>query len=90
MNGRSGASDPKRAQRLAARRDKLVASIEATEARLAEIDEAFADPALYAESRKREVRKLDEERAELRSRLEGLVAEWESVERDLEAVGVGG
>jgi ABC-type multidrug transport system ATPase subunit len=88
-NGRSGASDPKRAQRLAAKRDQLVADIEATEARLAEIDDAFADPSLYGdESRKREVRRLDEERAELRSKLENLVAEWESVERDLEAAGV--
>ncbi|HUF12607.1 MAG TPA: ABC-F family ATP-binding cassette domain-containing protein [Longimicrobiales bacterium] len=82
---RSGASDPKRAARLAARRDELMAEIETTETRLAAIDETFADPALYEASRAREVRRLDEERAELRSRLENLVAEWESVERELEA-----
>ena len=83
---RSGASDPKRVQRLEARRDELVALIETTEARLAQIDDAFADPMLYEDGRKHEVRRLDDERADLRSQLEGLVAEWESVERDLEAV----
>ena len=85
---RSGASDPKRASRLAARRDELLAAIEAAEARLAEIDEAFADPTLYDESRKRDVRRLDAERAELRAQFDALVLEWEGVEKELDSGGV--
>ena len=77
---------PTNPYRLREQRDGIESRIEAIETRLAEIEDAFADPSLYGGDRVDEVKALGEERDALQSELEGKMAEWEAVERQLEAV----
>ena len=72
-----------RQRQLKARADELAAGIEAAEARVAEIEAVFANPAFYDEASPGEVRALEEERAGLVARVAGLMAEWEGVEGEL-------
>ncbi len=72
-----------RQRQLKARTDELAAGIEAAEARVAEIEAVFANPAFYDEASPGEVRRLEEERAGLVARVAGLMAEWEGVEGEL-------
>jgi hypothetical protein len=65
------------------RRDAVTARISSAESRVADIDARFASPAFYQETSRNEIRELEDERARLRSELEGLLAEWESVEEHL-------
>ncbi len=78
--------DRRRLRQLANRRDKLVQQIEQAEARIHEIDETFCDPAYYQRSRQQEVRRLEAEQKKLRSRVEELMAEWESAEEEIVAL----
>lgn len=88
----SDGGDPARGRRsrnpyrLRQQRDQLERRITEIEARLEEIEEAFADPSLYAADRVSEVKALGEERDQLQSELEHRMGEWETVERDLETV----
>ena len=77
---------PRNPFKLRERRDQLEARIDAAETRLAAIEAAFADPGLYGPERVDEVRALEEERGALRDELEQRMAEWEEVERALQAV----
>jgi ATPase subunit of ABC transporter with duplicated ATPase domains len=77
--------DPYRVRKLEEQRDELTAQIDRAESRLAEIEQTFADPALYAPDRLDEVRGLEDERDDLRSRVQRWLAEWESVERELDS-----
>jgi ABC-type multidrug transport system ATPase subunit len=77
--------DPYRLKRLAARRDELMAEIEAAETRVGEIEASFAEPAFYDRTTPATIQALEEERASLKARAEGLVAEWEDVAREVEA-----
>ncbi|MFO7892808.1 MAG: ABC-F family ATP-binding cassette domain-containing protein [Longimicrobiales bacterium] len=72
--------------KLRQQRDQLEVRITEIETRLEEIEEAFADPSLYAADRVAEVKALGEERDQLQSELENRMGEWEAVERDLNAV----
>ncbi len=84
----SGA-DPKRATRLASRRDALMAEIDAAESRIAEIDQRFCEPGAYEDAD--EVRALDRERAQLRAKADALLGDWEEAEVELgEIDGEGG
>jgi ABC-type multidrug transport system ATPase subunit len=81
--GRSdGRSLRRRASKLAADRDRLLEEIERAEARLAEIHARFADPAFYAETRREDVRSLEEEEREAAAAVERLVEEWSAIERE--------
>ncbi|MBW3553325.1 MAG: ABC-F family ATP-binding cassette domain-containing protein, partial [Gemmatimonadetes bacterium] len=66
------------------RREEVTARIEAQEARLKEIEQAFCDPDIYSAGRMDEVRALEEERGALRGEVEALMGEWEELERELE------
>ncbi|MFW6331127.1 MAG: ABC-F family ATP-binding cassette domain-containing protein [Gemmatimonadota bacterium] len=77
--------DPYQVRKLEEKRDELTHRIDRAERRLAEIEKAFADPGLYATERMDEVRSLEDERSSLQSKVERWMAEWESVERELEA-----
>ncbi|MCY4574819.1 MAG: ABC-F family ATP-binding cassette domain-containing protein, partial [Gemmatimonadetes bacterium] len=71
-------------RRLEARAGELAGRIEAAEARVAEIEAVFADPAFYAEASPGEVRKLEEERTGLVEEVAARMAEWEGVEGELD------
>ncbi len=74
---------PWQRRRLEDRAEELAARVEAAEARVAEIEAVFADPAFYAGASPREVRKLEEERAGLVAEVAARMAEWEGVEGEL-------
>ncbi len=78
------ACDPARVRELERRRDALMAEINAAEARVAAIEQAFCDPGIYDAERVDEVRTLDRERTELRERIERLLREWEIAESEMD------
>jgi ATPase subunit of ABC transporter with duplicated ATPase domains len=82
-NGGSPADTAARRARLESRRDELTAEIEVAESRLAEIDAVFCAPGYYDTAASDEVTALEAERGALQGRVEHLMAEWESVERQL-------
>ena len=72
--------------KLRARRDDIVARIEAAEARVGEINEIFCDPSYYERAAAKEVRTLESEQDELRARIDALTADWEEAEGAIAAV----
>jgi ATPase subunit of ABC transporter with duplicated ATPase domains len=70
---------------LPARRDKLLASIEAAEARRTAIGALYAAPGFFQRTAKEEVDKLEVENADLGKKIEAWMAEWEEVEAELAA-----
>ncbi len=72
-----------RRQSLPARRDKVIAAIEAAEARRAEISALYADPEFYVKTRNDDIAKLEREDAELVKAIAASTAEWEEIEREL-------
>jgi ATPase subunit of ABC transporter with duplicated ATPase domains len=76
-----GARREQRARRVA----EVTTEIEAAEARIAEIDAGFCQPGYYEATPPDEVAGVERERAALQRRVEHLMAEWESLERELEA-----
>ncbi len=75
---------PWQRRRLEERAEELAGRVEAAEARVAEIEAVFADPAFYAGASPGEVRKLEEERAGLVEEVAARMAEWEGVEGELD------
>ena len=67
-------------------RDKVMAAIEAAEARKQAIHERYADPSFYAKTSHDEIDALGEELAALGPKLDALMAEWESLEREIAEV----
>jgi len=81
------ASDPKVERgRLERRRDELTAEIERAEGRVEEIDGIFCRPRYYEETPPERISALERERDEVQARVDGLMGEWEGVERALEAL----
>ena len=72
----------KKLRQLESHRDKLAAAIDRAEGRVDEIDELFCDPAYFDRSRP-QVRKVEAEQKQLRTKVEELMAEWETVEAEL-------
>ncbi|MYD13596.1 MAG: hypothetical protein F4X00_08260, partial [Gemmatimonadetes bacterium] len=72
-------------RRLEERAGELAARIEAAEARVAEIEAVFGDPAFYLGASPEEVRRLEEERAGLVEEVAALMGEWEGVEGELDS-----
>ena len=66
---------------------ELAAQVEAAEARVAEIEAVFADPAFYAGASPGEVRRLEEERAGRIEEVAALTGEWEGVVGELDYPG---
>jgi ATPase subunit of ABC transporter with duplicated ATPase domains len=64
-------------------RDKVVAAIEAAEARKKAIHERYADPSFYARTSHDEIDALGEELAALGPKLDALMTEWEGIEREI-------
>jgi len=89
-DGRKTEPAPRRAGRvraLEAKRDELTRQVEAAEARVHDISERFLDPALFGKKGQAETRRLEEEQKQLKARIDALMAEWETVERELEESG---
>jgi ABC-type multidrug transport system ATPase subunit len=74
-----------RLQSLPVRRDKLLAQIEADEARRAEIATLYADPEFYIKTKNDDIAKLERSDAELVKRIASAMTEWEDIERELAA-----
>ncbi len=81
----------KRANRLKAlpaRRDEVVAAIEAAEARKAAIHAKWCEAGFYEKTPPAEITKLEEEEKALDPKINALLAEWESLEAELAAAGM--
>ncbi|MEO8798060.1 MAG: ABC-F family ATP-binding cassette domain-containing protein, partial [Polyangiaceae bacterium] len=72
-----------RKNQLPSRRDKVMASIEAAETRKTEITTLFAAPGFFERTLKGEVLVLQREEAELASKIEAWMKEWEAIEAEL-------
>ncbi|MES1206019.1 MAG: ribosomal protection-like ABC-F family protein [Pseudomonadota bacterium] len=65
-------------------RDKVLADIEACEARKAEITAIYADPGFFQRATRDEIDALVQEQEALGPKIERLVGEWEAIEREME------
>jgi ATPase subunit of ABC transporter with duplicated ATPase domains len=87
------AAEKKRRNRIAklpAERDRVMAAIEAAEARRREIDELYCSPGFFEKTGKDEVAALEDEKAGLGPRIDALMAEWEAIEAELAAAAAAG
>ncbi len=64
-------------------RDKVMAAIEAAEARKKAIHDRYADPTFYIQTSHDEIDALGEELAALGPKLDALMAEWEGLESEI-------
>jgi ABC-type multidrug transport system ATPase subunit len=79
----------KRANRLKAlpaRRDEVMAAIEAAEARKAQIHARWCEPGYYEKTPPAEIAKIEEEEKALGPKIDALMAEWEAIEAELAAL----
>ena len=65
------------------RQDKIEKSLLKAEARIHEINEQFADPALFDAGSRDAVRKLEHEQKRLKGEIDGLMTEWQQVDEAL-------
>jgi ATPase subunit of ABC transporter with duplicated ATPase domains len=77
-----GLSKARKAQ-LLKRQEELTASIEAAEARVAEIDQVFCEPTYYERTAPDEVKALETERTSLQTEVGDLMSEWEKAEEEV-------
>jgi ATPase subunit of ABC transporter with duplicated ATPase domains len=75
-----------RRARLEKRRDELTAEIEAAEAGILEVDRLFCRPGYYDETPAEAVAEANGRRASLQERVERLMQEWETLEREIEQI----
>ncbi len=71
-------------KKLKKRLDTVTEQLQKAEARVGEINELFCDPTFFDRNSHKEVAKLEREQKELGARAEKLMAEWESLESELE------
>jgi ATPase subunit of ABC transporter with duplicated ATPase domains len=72
-----------RLKQLPARRDQVLAAIEAAEARKAAIHARWCEPSYYEKTPPDEIGKLEEEEKSLGPKIDALMAEWEAIEAEL-------
>jgi ATPase subunit of ABC transporter with duplicated ATPase domains len=65
-------------------RDKLLAEIEAAEARKGEIQAIYGDAGFFQRASRDEIDALVKEQEALGPKIEGLMGEWEAIEREME------
>jgi ABC-type multidrug transport system ATPase subunit len=75
-----------RKKQLPARRDEVVAAIEAAEARKAVIQAQWCEPGFYEATDPGQIAELEREERELGPRIEALLAEWEALEAEIESL----
>jgi ATPase subunit of ABC transporter with duplicated ATPase domains len=76
-----------RLAQLPKQRDRLLAQIEAAEARKKAIADLYYDAGFFQRSSRAEIAALEQEQSELTPKIEALVSEWEAVEREIAAQG---
>jgi ABC-type multidrug transport system ATPase subunit len=79
----SGGVSKSRKTHLLKRQEALTVSIQEAEARVAEIDEIFCQPAYYERTAADEVKILETERTSLQNEVADLMSEWESAEEEI-------
>jgi ABC-type multidrug transport system ATPase subunit len=72
-----------RVAQLPKQRDRVMAAIEAAEARKRAIHDLYADPNFYARTSHDDIDALQEELAALGPRIDALMAEWEGLEQEI-------
>ena len=72
-----------RKKQLPAKRDAVMAQIEAAEARKAEIHARWCEAGFYEKTPAAEVTKLEDEEKSLGPKIDALMAEWEAIEAEL-------
>jgi hypothetical protein len=72
---------------LPARRDKVLAAIEAAEARRKAIVDQYAQPGFFERASKDEVDSLGREDADLKEKIDAWMVEWEELESELASLG---
>src|SRR4051812_38104998 len=72
-----------RAGQLPKLRGRVMAGIEAAEARKGAIHERYADPTFYLQTSHDDIDALGEELAALGPKLDALMAEWEALEQEI-------
>jgi ATPase subunit of ABC transporter with duplicated ATPase domains len=72
-----------RLAQLPKQRDRVMAAIEAAEARKKAIHDRYADPSFYAQTSHDDIDALGEELAALGPKLDALITEWEGIEREI-------
>ncbi|MCP4202468.1 MAG: ABC-F family ATP-binding cassette domain-containing protein [bacterium] len=77
-------ANPKRKRELTKRRDRLTEEIEKKEERVNEINELFCDPTFFDKTPPKQVKKLETEQADLKTKVEEMITDWEKVETELE------
>jgi ATPase subunit of ABC transporter with duplicated ATPase domains len=88
--GDSGGGDKtskRQYSKLKKRRDAATAEIESSELRVDEINEHFCNPGFFDKTSPAEIKKLEKEQLDKKKRIEELMAEWEALEAELEALG---
>jgi ATPase subunit of ABC transporter with duplicated ATPase domains len=78
-----------RLAKLPGERDRVLAAIEAAEARRKKIDDLYCEDGFFERTGKTEVEALEQEKAELGPKIEALMAEWEAIEAELAAAEAG-
>jgi ATPase subunit of ABC transporter with duplicated ATPase domains len=75
-----------RLKQLPAKRDEVVRALEAAEARKAAIHAQWCEPGFYEKTPPDQVAAIEEEEKALGPRIDALMAEWEALETELDAV----
>jgi len=68
-------------------RDKVVAAIEAAEARKAEIHAMWCERDFYDKTPNAKIEEIAEEEKSLVAKIESLMTEWESLEKEIATIG---
>ncbi|HRI62842.1 MAG TPA: ABC-F family ATP-binding cassette domain-containing protein [Polyangium sp.] len=72
-----------RVKELPARRDKVMAAIDAAEARKKEIEKIYCSDGFFEKTAKAEITALDREQKEIDERILALMEEWETLEKEI-------
>jgi ATPase subunit of ABC transporter with duplicated ATPase domains len=76
-----------RIAQLPKQRDRLLAQIEAAEARKKAIADLYYDAGFFQRTSKADIAALEKEQAELAPKIDGWMAEWEALEREIASLG---
>jgi ABC-type glutathione transport system ATPase component len=76
-----------RQKELPGKRDKVLATIEAHEARKRHIEALYCEDGFFERTSKADVDALSREQKELDAKIEALLAEWEAIEREIAELG---